>query len=552
MNYADIKKQCKQDIELLNTQYPFPGLDDTEKLKAWFESTKFMPTTLQSTIAGIKYIILLKYKAKLGFYTPRKIARKKKLHILQAPLNWKDPEVLRLLVKDYSVPEIAKATKRSTNQISYMLFKAGIQYQKPPAPYNPCSSFRWCYYHYIVKNLPLNHCANLANVSYTKFRSWLVNHKIPFKQAVSVNYPNRPWVTVLKHKLSKVSVVEKIVSDRDCVTIRYRNPSIKFYPSVESYYFENIEEKRTVKYKKIISSTSGIYYNMAPIRYEFGNITDINFENAHPAMIMVGRKDIQNLTFIEKRVTLNNYLFKLISRGWMNPTYPIEKLESEWEYLKNYDLSNHTRNGILRSTPTTFKLFKKYKQIPFHFFDMSRLWRIMRKPLRLRSSLNKLFDGIEDVTYTAVLKAMLYESGMKIPVPTLYAAIFKKLGVQSVLDLTPGYGSKAMACAILGIKYIPKKTHTIEYAIDNGFADFIGLDYEWFDENSNTKYDLMVGTDVFSSGLSIVKKYKHRVNNIMAFVRKHAKDELEELYKPTYIVPIVMQINGEIDYIFVW
>jgi hypothetical protein len=556
--YEREKLRLLAEHNILKSQYPYPGISDTKKLLQWFDNTKFMSPSTQAQLAGVEYFALREIKISSGYLKPKtdkwSPPKTNKIVLAELPSNWRTKEWLDENLQYWSLYSLASAAKVSKQAIVNLLRRKKVKIGKIPYD-NPCSSFKWCYYHYVKKRLSTRACATLAKISRPTFNKWLLKHKIPVRLCTDSHRGNiisKPWVIALAHKLKSYNIIESIIITDRCVTVRYKSPLDRFYPSIESYYFDKIEYGRSTRAKRIMTPEDSIITNVPQVRYQYGNVYDINFDNQYKSMVMISRKDLNNSTMIELRLALHSIMNHIIQRGWMNPEYPQEILLKDLEELRHFDLSKHYRDKKFVSKPTSQAILKHYKNIIFHYFDMSRLWRYIRRPIRFRKVLNKLFEGNEDITYTNIVKELTSVCGPKIIIPTFYAALFKNLRVKSVLDLSPGYGSKALACSLLNIKYVAKKSHALNKAIDNGFAEFIGLNYEWFDETTTDKYDLMIAMDAFSTNIDILNEYKKYANHIVAFVRKHNREYLEAKYKPNSIIPIVIQINGEIDYVFVW
>lgn len=109
--------------------------------------------------------------------------------------------------------------------------------------------------------------------------------------------------------------------------------------------------------------------------------------------------------------------------------------------------------------------------------------------------------------------------------PAFYAGLFSKLGVERVLDLHPQTGSKAIACALLGIEYASTPSVEMDYALNRGIIEDFGLKYEPYDKDA--KYDLLISDNNFKDyQVKAAKPFAHQARRFMAFSDGHDKEEL--------------------------
>jgi hypothetical protein len=170
-----------------------------------------------------------------------------------------------------------------------------------------------------------------------------------------------------------------------------------------------------------------------------------------------------------------------------------------------------------------------------HFFDVSPTF----DKETIDHALTKVSRMVKvDIsTYEVRKRAAQLVGNSRAYSPVAYRAIMERLGIKdTVIDLHPDLGHKAIACAMLGIKYICPKTEAFQKAIDLGFVDELGLYHEWLDGqeahtiiSDNNFHDFKI-----QEALGLADKAKM----LLSYASSTERLDVTNKYKPdkTYII----------------
>ena len=455
----------------------------------------------------------------IGISGPSKPPRKQPprrpaIFTLEVPEDWDNAEWLaHAYGVTRSIYAIAKAVGRSYFMINYRLRRYGIPFRTDMKMLHPCRNKRWVEEHYVKQKLTQMACAKLAGVSRDTFTGWLVEFGIPARTITEISASKRRsrrlhvclWGRKLIHQLKNDPLVSRArTRDRGAI-INYRS-HIK-----EVYWFGKAETRKRAfsltKEDAVLEKVPEVYEQYPE---PFG-------PTLHPIHLIIQKSDWRKSSFIEQRMAFHTMHMRLRQIRWQQPYFPVEILERDLHRLMNYRRGRHlVRGGLIPyrtgsvagpGWPTVLHHFDMYEHLNPVWSSPSKLWRAMQMVSETRTPLCTI----------EIIKAATFLYGPRIIPPTLWADILRQLGSPAtILDLYPGFGSRAMACAILGLRYRTIPNARFESAMEAGLKDFLGLDWAPYDGG---RVDLVVADDSFrDTDLQAALQYADRTASILGFV----------------------------------
>lgn len=182
---------------------------------------------------------------------------------------------------------------------------------------------------------------------------------------------------------------------------------------------------------------------------------------------------------------------------------------------------------------------KHWWKILDHYYNIApitpyRLYTVGKKLLNLKR---------KNITTSLMRYAVAKKCRVRPCNPLIYLAIFQRLGIESVLDLHPQFGSKALACILGNIKYYYRPADTIP----SGMID-IGLDAEIY---ANQKVDFLLSEcDMKKFDISDVKYYLPYAKRVIAYAPSNDKIEIMNRYKPKRLIKLANPFDA--NYLVVW
>ncbi len=228
-------------------------------------------------------------------------------------------------------------------------------------------------------------------------------------------------------------------------------------------------------------------------------------------------KDMLKWSFIDRRIAIHRF-GDILGQGGVNE-YPQQELEKCSQRLKE-------TNG----TTIPQWCYGYWHKLWMHYFCPNRNVPTKKCVRTIDRLLRK--RGVVDSSIVLFVQ-LRRQKRIHVCHPTFYVWLFDKLGVRRVLDLHPQTGSKALACAILGIEYAATPSEEMDHALNRGIIDEFGLKYEPYDKSA--KYDLLLADDNFREyQLGVAKPYAHQAKRLVAYSSGRNKDELLK-HNPTII-----------------
>lgn len=547
----------EDDIEELRLQFVKVDVNNIESIQKWFAQHPYLSTADHARVSGRSnhWIRKLKRKAYIKGRTPKKLpksTKRKAIDPITPPENWDDPIWLAKVAKTNSVMAISRVTNVSRRTILRRFAKYNIKSlgEKAVMPKNPCFTHAWCYEHYITRGWPQHRCAKAAGICQQTFSNWLVKLKIPVKSPIETMRGSltKIWVRKMIHNLENTEIVRKVHLRSNHVHVRFMN---YFW---ESYFIDRSKEARKIPHSFPITKSDAKLTSVPATYTEYES--DIRTQEDYPAHISIRKQDWKKASFLERRLALQEFTRIINRRGWIQPKYPRHIIEADFERIQKSVHSKFIKKCVFTAYPQYGNKEYPGLRIIEHFFDLSELWWVFKSPKRTMKVLNRLMDSNSQINLHNTIRTACFTSlikpNIKLYDPGVFIWLFKRLNITgTVLDLYPNNGHHAMACAVAGLKYMTIPTEKFTSGIDNGFAEFIGLDYEPYD---GRKVDLVLSNNDFrTTDVNIAMEYANKTKNMIHFVKREKKHTEQLELKPSKIIPIITQIYCDTpDYLFLF
>lgn len=535
---------------------------DIPGLKKFFQTYGHLSTNDQAQISNLSADSIRRLRKRAGIAPkvttarPPLTIRQQSIPSVTPPPDWRhDRAWLEKMVKIYSVSQIARMVERSRALLMQILAKHGIKgktLKEATRSKNKHCTHAWCYKHYVQLALSQQQCANLAGISQQVFSVWLNLFKITVRDQQQTEL-GRTVITLWEKdfiaKLRQNSTVRRVFVREGYIHVRYMN---YFW---ENYYTRAVAYvKRPYTYFAITEENTRI--NKVPLVYhEYG--VDIEGKPLHPAHICLSRPDLKKATLVEQRLAIHEYARQIITRGWIQPSFPPEVLQEDYDKISNTLVDRYINNEGYTAFPKFGTKVASGRKLMMHFFDFSPFWSILARPQKVIRYLN--FLAQKSVKFNLYNLLMVVASGQNIlpsrmipnlPSPAIYTAIFKHLKLQgTLLDINVGFGNRAVAAASAGLKYTTADPK-FSFALERGFPLFTGLDYEPY---SNQQVDIAIYDNGFKMpDMEKVLPYLGVTKKLLVFcAHAHLQEMLK--YKPQTAIKVrVRYLRKTPDYLFVW
>jgi len=523
----------------------------SDSLREWFEKYPYLSTHDFAQIAQKSANTIRRWKKKAGISkgssgSVRGISIPK-ISTIVAPNNWDNENWLRQQHRTHSIREIAKATNRHHETIRQKFIKYDIEIKSVKESSKSTNIYydkNWCQKHYVDYGLSLSECARKASVSRDTFTSWLNRFNIPIRNSEETFggfVRKNLWVSKLIYNLENQDVVRRII-------VRHDHLHVKFMTYASENYF--IDKPAKGRYAFAINKENSRLEKIPTISCQYEN--DMGQSNQYPCHLTIKRSKWNKASVIEQRIASQNFIQLLNNRGWVWPKYPNHILDTELSKMKQYKPSKYINGDCFTVYPRLGGKPAPGRKIIEHYFGLEELSSLLSSPRKTWKAIKNLTNKNYAINTHNLFRIMSALWGPKLFDPVVYAVILQRLKIKGpVLDLHPGYGNRAIACALLGIKYMTIPNDRFDNALNNGFADFINLDYEPYDGRmvNLTIYD----KDFKQSDVLEAMEYASSTNKMMVFVPKEQKIEMRQKYQPDYMLQVRTSIyNKEPDYLFVW
>lgn len=355
------------------------------------------------------------------------------------------------------------------------------------------------------------------------------------------------WIRRLIYELTRQPIVVD-VADR----VKYLK--VTYQTGVIERYWYGCGEPRQGDIV-LTMANSKINKPLKPVRQFEADLLSQNNDYDHHWSI--SRKTIKTASLLDKFLLANRLALVLTKVGYNGKHHPTT-LATCWDQLQKVNKLQCFNNSIfsVKALPTSLAWLAR--PLVEHFFDLSFEGHIsfkeaFRRPRLLYTALRSLLLAQRARFTTANFYRTLSNKrvGPRLTHPLLYVSILAKMNIKgAVLDLHPDYGSKALACAILGLPYRTYQNGHFDHALANGFGNYIGLKHARYQEGE--PIDVVIADNNFKavdyeSALAEAASAKC----LISYVPVHRYAEVEQQYKPKLSIKL-MRRPAAADYILLW
>lgn len=539
------------ELDRFRQQFKLVDRKDKAALRRWLEETAYLGTPTQAVIAGISYRTLLGWRKKvqldspngqrLQYFGPRRINT---IIVPENRADWDNREWFEEQLKHHTVLAIAEALRLSRRRTRGLISHYGLKSRGASLirSKHPCCKKEWLLAHLVGKGLGPARCAKLAGVGIATILSWITRFGI----VVPSNENNHTgvqglWVRTLVKQLHAQPCVRRVWLSQGRLRVSYHSGI------VDRYWLD--EEPPTYNARTLKITAADSIVRVPQVRNEFETF------DADPVHVTLRRRDWNRANCLERRIAMHAFLQKMRECRW--PKYPTLVLQKEYEQMLAYDRSRFVRGGLFTIYPKN-RCAAPGRRLLEHFVDLrgDYGWRLI-SPRQNMKAFKRLAAISSPITTHNYLKSLSIQGGPLIRTPLMYAALLERLGIKgSLLDVYPYHCAKAVACAMLGIKYYTWPTPMLEAALAEGLGEYVGLDYEPY---NGQKVDLVLQDCNFRAmqfhplhvkmALELCKVTKR----VCVYVPHGYKAAIQERFRPDLAIQLRTRMHSNIpDYVLLW
>ena len=299
---------------------------------------------------------------------------------------------------------------------------------------------------------------------------------------------------------------------------------------VREYYYFKITKRR----KRRPRNSFHIGPKSAAIRRElqiFKEFSNDPLDDSHTYHWCINRNQFNEATLLEQRIAMHRLLREILNTKPEPDWYPLEILEQDWERLQAESCDRFLLDGAITCFPRGPRL--QHHRILEHFFNpgANQRGRLLLKALRLICRRHTT-----RINSSNVRKVARWFTRRRIISPLVYCAIFKALKITGpVGDLHPGYGSKALACALMDIPYFTVRDERFQRALDLGFGSLTRTEFGWLE---NQKLELLISDNNFNGFHMPTGDILSRARRMLCYTPRDQRQELIEKFNPTSVLQL--------------
>lgn len=520
-------------------------INNAADLKAWFEEFKHLSNYDHALIMGKSTYVVRKLKYKVGIKgkTPKVLKKPSIIKLcdesILVPDDWRNKEWLTENISKFGVSAVSRAVNLSRFRIYELAAKFKVPLIGGQKSKNPCCTYSWCYRHYVELGYSAKKCSSLANITRPKFVEWLVKFKIP---------------VIDSRQLKRYEVFSNIQA-REAFARLSKHPRVR-HICYRSPHYVKIVFGNGRSHKIYYGDKADDYWvlrNILEPYYEYDQ--DIITGEGYNAHIALPESKYKSATKLEKTIALNLFCDKLMTQGWVWPSYPIAILKEDLLKVSMIKEESHLSMGDF--TPVT-SIFHGRK-ILINYFDMSEYYaRLLRNKKRtfavLKMMQKQKVTKFNTTNFIYHSRKIPRRPGIKLPPATFYKYFLRKFKVKNILDINVGCGAHALGCALEGIKYYHLNDRRFNKAIELGFAEFVNLKHEIYnDETVDLVFnDFDHDLKKYVNNLDVVLSFASKARRIVSFVPQQYKTEFKRAYNPSSIIKISGNFRSSYNYYFVW
>ena len=550
-------------IQELKSAFELVDIDNAESLRSWFDDHAYLSTNDHAQIIGksASYVRSLKHKVGIKGRMPANIPSHTNINtaVVVLPHDWDTEKWLRQAAKLYSARQIAKACGVDKKTILNRFRKYDIEYSKTNKSSNPNCNRSWCYKHYMELGLNQKQCAEKAGISQQTFANWLNRFSITVrssKETQKQHLQAKLWVRKLISRLESEEIVKRVYLRSDHVHVRFTN---YFW---ETYYISEQKHSRRPPLSYHINKTDAKIDQIPAIVPQYEKDLIIGGDNIDKeAHLMINRHQLKSASLLEKRLAAHQFCKIITQRGWLWPEHPAEVLQDEWDKLCEYVHTKYIVNDYFTVFAKGGKNPAPGRKLVEHFFDTSQFADVFKSPRLVMRMVNELI-GRDDLPFDTHNLLRIFSCGavsmppqyprFRLFDPAAYACIFNRLGIDgSLLDIKPGFGNRAFAAAICGLKYYTVPDSRFKKALNKGLVEFTGLNYNnWSGQIVDT---LVYDNNFDMPDMELAMQFAKYTKRLVVFVPMKNRHKLQAKYNPKSVIKIKTKwFQKSPDFLFIW
>lgn len=260
----------------------------------------------------------------------------------------------------------------------------------------------------------------------------------------------------------------------------------------------------------------------------------------HITHYIIERRNLYLRPILQQRLTLHRFvtlhLDELNLPDYIDPM----QISEDWDVVLRAETKNHLVLDTSWSTPHA----RKWSRILEYYFGLGDTE--LNVGAFHAATEHYLARPRYDITTSHVRRLAARYRGFRRRNPSAYMELFRRLKAKSVIDLHPKGGQKALACALLEIKYIAPRTASIDRAIKTGLQ----LDYEELDDQTA---DVVIADNGMRKGdFDEFSLYRNRARFGVYFVVASESRQVQLDNPPKGIVKVNRMGTRGVDYLFVY
>ena len=506
----------REDLAELRIDFAGVNVHDSESLRAWFARTPHLTTLDRCRLAGRSISTVRDWRHLAGIrgrpYKPSLQKQRPALPTIEAPEDWNNAEWLAHAYSvTRSIRQVARAVGRSYATIYAKLRRHNIAAITDLKQLHPCRNRKWLNENYVRRKFGKLACAKLAGVSHATISGWLAEYNIPVRtlmETQACRRRDRPphvclWGRKLYYQLKHHPLVTR-------VRVRDRGLMVNYRTHVKEVYWFGAAETRKRAFS--LNKEDARLVHVPPIHQQYPEPFG---PSLHPGHLTIERSDWIAASFIEQRIAFHEMHRRLRELRWSSLTFPAPVLAEDLRRLRSYRRGKHLKAGgfVAYRGPVAGPGWA----IMLQYFDMYDYFNLVwASPPKLWRAMQAVAETTRPLSTVEIVRSASFLYGPRVAPATLWADIFRQVGKPAtVLDMHPGLGARAMACAILGLRYRTAPNERFERAMASGLGELLGLDWAVDDGG---RVDLVVADDGFgTTDLGAALAFADRTKGILGF-----------------------------------
>jgi hypothetical protein len=349
----------------------------------------------------------------------------------------------------------------------------------------------------------------------------------------------------------------------DSYKLSYYGITVKFKTGLKEHWIIEGRKQRTKKYfsSYLPSKYDPWFKEPVPIYQQFSTkpLND-EYNKLIEPLFLIQQSDVIKAGFIDIRIALHELIYRILNEGWIEPQYPYEALNADFEHVKSATF------GHAMFDPTHISAYPfDRKGVPgtvlmSHFIedwgsatDRNRLSlrECWTKPHKLLHAMNRILHLKHDIVKPNLLHKIY--GGPVFGSPTFFRALLSEvlqLHKPIVLDVNPGWGPALLATAAEGGSYRFMGDGPLNGAY-KGLADFLEADIA---PDGGNAVDVALASSYEFTSLEQIEpllEYHNRADHVVAFISRDDVEEVADKYPPRQVLKFKIHPEG-LDRLFLY